>query len=94
MTKNYAVKMSDEAAGIICAHNGNGGIGGAIANREQCIARRASEGKTSPRAEALLAELIQLNIDGGMGATGEKIQTIQYGDIMYVARQMCLDKSL
>lgn len=94
MTKTYTVKMSDEAAGIICSFNGNGGIGRAITNRQECIARRASEGKTSPKAEALLAELIQLNIDGGMGATGEKIQSIKYEDIMYTARMMCLDKSL
>lgn len=94
MTKNYAVKMSDEAAGIIVAHNGNGGILGAIASRQSCIARRASEGKTSPRAEALLVELIQLATDGGVWCTGERIQSIEYDDIMYVARQMCLDKSL
>lgn len=94
MTKTYLVKMSDEAAAIICSFNGGGGIGGAITNRQECVARRASEGKTSPKASALLVELIQLATDGGVWFTGEKVQDIRYDDIMYVARQMCLDKSL
>ena len=52
--------MSKEAADYIAAHNGAGGLPGAIEFCKGTIARRAEEGKESPRAAGILSELLEL----------------------------------
>lgn len=60
MNNTPKIKMSKEAADYIAAHNGAGGLPGAIEFCKGTIARRAEEGKESPRAAGILSELLDL----------------------------------
>ena len=59
--------MTQNAAEIISAHNGGGGLPGAIASRKALILRRKGEGKDSPAAEKLLAELMAIDLKFNCG---------------------------
>lgn len=54
------IKMSKQASEYIAAHNGAGGLIGAIEFCKGTIARRAEEGKESPRAAGILSELMEI----------------------------------
>jgi len=69
------IQMSLEAAQMIVVHNGNGGLQGAILRCEQVIARRARQGKESPRFDLLRLQLSALTEHDS-------------GEVMYEARHM------
>jgi hypothetical protein len=75
------MRMTLEAAQMIVAHNGNGGLIGAINRCQSTVDRRADEGKPSPRFNRLLVELRSLFLSGASHASIMTAARKQTGEI-------------
>jgi hypothetical protein len=72
--------MPENVAQYIAAHNGCGGLTGAISAASDTVARRARVGKASYRTESILLEMIRFD---AACASGELSQD----EVMFAARK-------